>query len=66
MKVICNGEEQEIRTGCTVRELIVSLGLKPETVVVECDAVILKPDEYPTLQLHEGSRLELIHFVGGG
>ena len=66
MKVICNGEEQEVRDGCTVVEVIVSLGLKPENVVVECDAVILKPDEYSIRQLHEGSRLELIHFVGGG
>lgn len=65
MKIICNGEEREERSGCTVRELIASLGLKSAAVVIECDSVILEPADYDR-QLHDGARLELIHFVGGG
>ena len=47
-------------------ELLLELGLDPDTVVAECDGVVLKREEYDTHLLTEGSVLELIRFVGGG
>lgn len=66
MKIICNGEPKQINPGTSVEHFIESLGIKPETVVAECDGQILKREDYPRHILAEGAVLELIRFVGGG
>ncbi len=66
MKIICNGEEKEIRTGLVLEEFILELKLNPDTVVAEYDGKIIRRDQYKSLELVENSKLELIRFVGGG
>jgi len=66
MKIICNGEEQEVRSDITLVELMRELDLNPNTVVAECNGVIVKKGDYETLVLPENAKLELIRFVGGG
>jgi len=66
MKVICNGEEIEAGVCVHLASFIRQLGLEENTIVVECDGRILGRDEWETHELREGSRLELIRFVGGG
>jgi sulfur carrier protein len=66
MKIICNGKEQEVAAGCTLLQLLGSLKLDPDTVVVECDKKIISRDEYEAMMLVAGQNLELIRFVGGG
>jgi thiamine biosynthesis protein ThiS len=66
MQIICNDEKKEIRPGTTLVAFLAGQGVKPDTVFVECDGVIIKRDEYETFVLTEGARLELIRFVGGG
>jgi len=66
MKITCNGEIKEIPQGITLVSFIRDLELNPDTVVAECDGRIIKRDEFDTLVLSEGNKLELIRFVGGG
>ena len=66
MRIICNGEEQEVRAGITLIELLQDLELNPDTVVAECNGTIVRREEYDDLVLPENGRLELIRFVGGG
>ncbi|MDH5298644.1 MAG: sulfur carrier protein ThiS [Desulfobulbaceae bacterium] len=66
MKIVCNGEERTVPAGILLVDLLLQLGLDPDTVVVECDSVILKRPQYDSHILTEGSVLELIRFVGGG
>lgn len=66
MKIICNSETKEIENGMTLAEFILSLELNPDTVVAECDTVIINRDQYEKYVLTENCRLELIRFVGGG
>ncbi len=66
MRIICNGEEQEVRAGITLIELLQDLELNPNTVVAECNGVIVRQEEYNDLVLPEDGILELIRFVGGG
>jgi sulfur carrier protein len=66
MRIICNGEEQEVRAGITLIELLRDLELNPDTVVAECNGTIVGREEYDGLVLPENGRLELIRFVGGG
>ena len=66
MRIICNGKERMVAPQSKLVDLLLDLGLDPDTVVAECDGVVLQRDEYDTYLLAEGSVLELIRFVGGG
>ena len=66
MNIVCNGQEREIRAGAKLVDLLRELDLGPETVVAECDGKILKREDYDNHELHQGSVVELIRFVGGG
>jgi sulfur carrier protein len=66
MKIICNGEQKEVAAGLKLGELILKLGLNPDTVVAEYDDRIIQRQDYDSLELSENSKLELIRFVGGG
>ena len=66
MKILCNGEAQEIAPGTCVADYLSQLGLEVSLVVVECDGKILTREEYGSHELKDGSVLELIRFVGGG
>ena len=66
MKIICNGEEQEVASGATLARLIAGFGLKAANVVAEYNGRIIKPEEYENCLLEDGAVLELIRFVGGG
>lgn len=66
IRVRLNGEDRDIAPGMTVRQLLESLELRPELVVVERNREILTRDRYPEVPVHAGDVLELVHFVGGG
>ena len=66
IRVRLNGEEREIPGGRSVRELLESLELHPELVVVERNRTILERGSYGEVQVEDGDTLELVHFVGGG
>lgn len=64
--ILCNGESRRLDRAMSVEQLMVFLGLNPETVVAELDGRILSRPEYAVTQLADGATLELIRFVGGG
>jgi len=66
MNIVCNGEERTVALQSTIITLLDELALDPDTVVVECDGVVLKREDYDTFLLTDGAVLELIRFVGGG
>jgi thiazole synthase len=66
MKLIINGEDREFATVSTIADLLTQLGMKPDRVAVELNRELALRDRWPTTQLSEGDRLEIVHFVGGG
>jgi thiamine biosynthesis protein ThiS len=66
VRIFLQGEAREIPDGQTVLALLESLGLDPGRVAVELDGLILPKPEWPVRLLQPGSRLEVVHFVGGG
>lgn len=66
MEVTINGQARTVDDGNTVLELLTSLDLAPEGVIVEHNGHILKPPQFNVAKLHTGDRVELIQFVGGG
>ena len=66
IRVHLNGEDREVAAGLSVQGLLESLALEPRLVVVERNREILARTRYDEVQVREGDRLELVHFVGGG
>lgn len=66
IRVRLNGKDREVEPGLTVQELLQSLDLRPELVVVERNREILGRERYPEVEVEPGDTLEFVHFVGGG
>ncbi len=66
MQVIVNGEPLKVEPGISVLQLLKHLTLDPARVAVELDRHIIKAPEWPKTGLSEGSKVEIVQFVGGG
>jgi len=66
IQIQLNGRDREVSSDLSVRDLIVSLDLSPEMIVVERNRSILRRDDYTDVSVEEGDVIELVHFVGGG
>lgn len=66
IRVHVNGKDRDVSSGLSVRGLLESFDLDPRLVVVELNREILDRESFPSVEVHEGDRVELVHFVGGG
>ena len=66
MELTVNGETREVPNGVNVSQLLDTLQVAPERVVVEVNLTILKRAEYLSAVLQQGDRVEIVRFVGGG
>ena len=66
VKIILNGEEKFLQQKSTIADLIADLGLDVKKIAVEKDLEIINPDQFLRVMLGEGSRVEIVHFIGGG
>jgi thiamine biosynthesis protein ThiS len=65
MTLTINGEPQ-ISSAETLAALVEQLGMKPDRVAIELNREIVPRDRWPQTPLHDGDRLEIVQFVGGG
>lgn len=66
MRIFINGKEHETEQDVLLLDLLTSLGVDPERVVIEYNARVLARADFPSLPLHNDDKLELLQFVGGG
>jgi sulfur carrier protein len=71
MKFYINGEvrsfaEQPLSSPFTLAALVEILGMKSDRVAIELNRDIAPRDRWPQIELQDGDRLEIVHFVGGG
>ena len=66
MKIFLNGEERILASKMTVAELIAMLELDVKKIAVEKDLEIVNQDRFSATVIDEGSRIEIVHFIGGG
>lgn len=66
MKILLNGEEKILARRMSVAELISELELDVKKIAVEKDLEIINPDQFTEVLIDEGSRIEIVHFIGGG
>ena len=65
MNLTINGETQ-VLSAETLGALVEQLRMKPDRVAIELNREIVPRDQWPQTALHDGDRLEIVHFVGGG
>jgi thiamine biosynthesis protein ThiS len=66
MRIEVNGEARDVAPGTTIRALLGELGLGTTLVAVERNRDIVPRAQHEHTEIHEGDRLEIVHFVGGG
>ena len=66
MRIEVNGEPKEFEEGATLQTLVEQLSLAPERLAVEHNREVVRRADWPALELSEGDRVEIVHFVGGG
>lgn len=67
MKIIVNGKEMDISERFNVTQLLIQLGIQAGRVVVERnESEIISRSKFEEVFLHDGDKLEILNFVGGG
>lgn len=66
MTLQINGEPRQFAGDLTLAALVEQLGMKADRVAVELNRAIVPRERWAMTGLHDGDRLEIVHFVGGG
>ncbi len=66
MKIVVNGDEQEVAGPITLTALLTQLNIDPRRVAVEHNLTVVKRANYDLTQIREGDQIEIVNFVGGG
>jgi sulfur carrier protein len=66
VQLTINGNSKIFPDDLTLSALIEHLGMKSDRVAVELNHDIVPRNAWPTTELHDGDKLEIVHFVGGG
>ena len=66
MKCIINGDTFTFDAEQSITQVLHSLELDPERVIVEHNKTLIKQEDYDNHAVREDDQLELLEFVGGG
>jgi len=66
MRLTINGEDKIYDETLTVEMLLVKIGLDSKKVAIERNLEIVPKSAYTQINLTDGDRLEIVHFIGGG
>jgi sulfur carrier protein len=66
MEIIINGDARTVKEDTRLGQLLDELGLKEKVMAAAINMEIVKQELWDTHELHNGDRLELLDFVGGG
>lgn len=61
-----NGEPREIAPGESISTLLDRLKIPPDRVAVELNKLIVRKRDWECTTVSDGSRIEIVEFVGGG
>ena len=66
MKITVNGEDRCFDAPLSIAGLLTCLGIEGGKVAIERNLEIVPKSAYHTINLNEGDRIEIVHFIGGG
>lgn len=61
-----NGKDAELAAEQSVEQYLESRGLGGRSLAVAVNGTVLRKEEFPTIQLSDGDRVEIVRPVGGG
>ncbi len=66
INIILNGEKKKLSRQMSIAELIKEFDLDIKKIAIEKDLEIINPQDFDTTILNNGSKIEIVHFIGGG
>jgi sulfur carrier protein len=66
MMITLNGDRFELDEPMSVNALLAKLDIDPRRVAVEHNLTIIRRQRFPEVLVHDGDRIEIVNFVGGG
>ncbi len=66
MKITVNGDERRINESINLVSLLQNLELPLHRIAVELNRNVVRRDDWETIEIKDGDKLEIVHFVGGG
>ena len=66
MQIKLNGEPHDVPDETSISNLISLLNLTQERLAIEVNQEVVRWAAWPATILHDGDRVEIVHFVGGG
>jgi len=63
---LINGEFKEVPSNLSVAALVSWLGIASERIAVELNKLIVRKRDWQQAIVTDGSRVEIVEFVGGG
>jgi sulfur carrier protein len=66
IKIFLNGELTEIEENLNISQLLSDLTLDPKKIAIEKDLEIINPQDFDKIFLKANTRIEIVHFIGGG
>jgi thiazole synthase len=66
ISVIVNGEIRPVAAGSSIAAMIEAIGLNPRKVAVERNLEVVPRSTLAEVEVGDGDRFEIVHFVGGG
>lgn len=66
MQIFVNGEPRELPANTTLASLLAELEVPARGTAVEINLEVVPRKDHAERTLHDGDRLEIVSFVGGG
>jgi len=66
LRILVNGEPQEVEDNISLPELVAALNLKAEQIAVELNYNVVRRARWENTFLQADDKVEIVHFVGGG
>ena len=66
MRVIINGEAKDVPEGLDLLSLLEHLSLPRQRIAVEVDQQVIRKADWEQTPVNADTRIEIVHFVGGG
>ena len=66
IQISVNGEARQINTATSLQQLIGDMELSQQRIAVELNHEIVPHSDYPSQQLQDGDKIEIVRAIGGG
>ena len=66
MNIVLNGSPRELADGATIADVLALLEAPDRGIAVAIDAEVVPRGEWASIQLRDGSRVEVVQAVQGG